>query len=288
MGLPMTTTFESLACFLPWEKVQFKFEQLVARSFGEWVDPNAPHYASQRDFALGRLNEGIGLVRYFEFHDVQTRRPKADVIDILDIGAGNGGVSLGVANDRRFRVTAIDTVANGSLLGLRRSIPVPIHQIVALGEHLPFPAASFDVVLLLETIEHVPGPRLLAHEIMRVLKPGGVCMITTPPRLCYFFRPDPHFGIKGLFLLPDALQRLYVTKFAKRAFGSGTGRQAAYYDVTHIYWRANGIARLFPEPRRTVVFDLPGFQINGTRARAWKRRLLGGFFWDRVLIYKGG
>ena len=282
----MTDTLESVDSVLPWNELREAFARFVAESFLGWVDPSAPNYASQRDFALGRLEEGIGLARYFEVHDPRTRRPGAERIDVLDIGAGNGGVSLGMANDKRFQVTAVDTIPNRELLGLRRTVPVPVRQAVAIGERLPFPPASFDVVLLLETIEHVPGPRLLAEEIMRVLRAGGVCMITTPPRIRYFFRPDPHFGVKGLFALPDFLQRLYVTKVAKRAFGSGAGRQDAYYDVEHIFWHARGIARLFPAPRHLVVFQLPGFEPNGTIRRALKRRLVGGFFWDRILIYK--
>src|SRR5688572_33287524 len=73
---------------------------------------------------------------------------------------------------------------------------------------------------------------------MRVLEPGGLCVITTPARLRFLLRRDPHFGIPGLLLLPDRAQRWVATM---------TGIVPRdEYDVQHIYWYAGSIARLFP------------------------------------------
>jgi len=47
---------------------------------------------------------------------------------------------------------------------------------------LPFAAQTFDVVVSFETIEHVPEPEKLLQEIARVLKPGGLCVCSSPNR----------------------------------------------------------------------------------------------------------
>jgi SAM-dependent methyltransferase len=47
------------------------------------------------------------------------------------------------------------------------------------GEHLPLSDASVDVVVFTEVIEHLLQPELAVWEIARVLKPGGVLVMTT-------------------------------------------------------------------------------------------------------------
>jgi SAM-dependent methyltransferase len=54
---------------------------------------------------------------------------------------------------------------------------------------LPFRADSFDGVLSVQSIEHVPDPERVIAEARRVLRPGGVAVFVTPNRLT-FARPD--------------------------------------------------------------------------------------------------
>lgn len=51
-------------------------------------------------------------------------------------------------------------------------------------------ANSFDTVIATEVLEHVLDPQKAVEEIRRVLKPGGVCILTT--RFFYRYHPDPH------------------------------------------------------------------------------------------------
>ena len=52
----------------------------------------------------------------------------------------------------------------------------------AAGEALPFPSASFDLVLSHEVLEHVTNDRRAVTEAVRVLKPGGRMIVFVPNR----------------------------------------------------------------------------------------------------------
>ncbi len=57
---------------------------------------------------------------------------------------------------------------------------IPLDRGVDLLKGLPYPAESFDVVLLVEVIEHLENHRAAIGELARVLKPGGLLVLTTP------------------------------------------------------------------------------------------------------------
>lgn len=52
----------------------------------------------------------------------------------------------------------------------------------AAGEALPYPSASFDLILSHEVLEHVMDDALAVREMSRVLKPGGRMVIFVPNR----------------------------------------------------------------------------------------------------------
>lgn len=47
-------------------------------------------------------------------------------------------------------------------------------------ENIPIEDSFLDVVVSLETIEHIPNPEKFVKEVVRVLKPGGVFYVSTP------------------------------------------------------------------------------------------------------------
>jgi SAM-dependent methyltransferase len=93
---------------------------------------------------------------------------------VLDVAAGNGNATLAAA--RRFaRVTSTDYVPALLERGRRRAEAegVDVAFEVADAEALPYPAASFDVVLSTFGVMFAPDHEQAASELMRVCRAGG-------------------------------------------------------------------------------------------------------------------
>jgi ubiquinone/menaquinone biosynthesis C-methylase UbiE len=93
---------------------------------------------------------------------------------VLDVAAGNGNATLAAA--RRFAdVVSTDYVATLLELGRKRAeadrLPVTFQE--ADAEALPFPDASFDVVLSTFGVMFTPNQAQAAKEVLRVCRPGG-------------------------------------------------------------------------------------------------------------------
>lgn len=63
-------------------------------------------------------------------------------------------------------------------------------DVQADGAHIPFATDQFDVVICSELFEHVPHPPAIIREVNRVLKPGGILLITVP--FLYRTHGDPY------------------------------------------------------------------------------------------------
>jgi SAM-dependent methyltransferase len=53
-------------------------------------------------------------------------------------------------------------------------------DVIASADDLPFEEGRFDCIICTEVLEHCRDPALVMSEIRRVLRPGGVALITTP------------------------------------------------------------------------------------------------------------
>lgn len=95
---------------------------------------------------------------------------------ILSIGCGTGELEKMLEPQARL-VVGTDLLIEMVQRARRRNVK----QLVQTDSHaLPFAIASFDTVILPETLGYV-NPEITFREIRRVLKPGGRLLITTYP-----------------------------------------------------------------------------------------------------------
>ncbi len=132
----------------------------------------------------------------------------------LDVGCQCGALAVALA-EAGADVTGVD-VSEPLLDGARaraRGYGVPARFVRAEGEALPFADASFDLVTLVDVIEHVADAARTVAECARVLRPGGTLFLKGPNRLSpRWLISDPHYQFFGISPLPPSIARFYVTR----------------------------------------------------------------------------
>jgi len=95
---------------------------------------------------------------------------------LLDCGAGTGRFALEM--QPHCRVLVLDD--HEEALRLLRA-RFQADQVLSLaGDQVPLPDASLEYVTALDVLEHVPDDRAVVTGFHRLLKPGGVALITVP------------------------------------------------------------------------------------------------------------
>ena len=95
--------------------------------------------------------------------------------EILDIGCATGAL-LSALKDRGWNVRGVEVSGPQAAYCRKQRLNV---SGISLEENR-FQDQFFDVVLASNVIEHLNNPSGFAHEVKRILKPGGYFFITTP------------------------------------------------------------------------------------------------------------
>jgi ubiquinone/menaquinone biosynthesis C-methylase UbiE len=100
---------------------------------------------------------------------------------VLDVACGSGyGSSLLWAEGKARQVIGADVSIEALECATRFRVPGRVEFALAKAESLPFPDSEFDVVVSMETFEHLAHPKEFLRELRRVLRPGGPVVVSTP------------------------------------------------------------------------------------------------------------
>jgi ubiquinone/menaquinone biosynthesis C-methylase UbiE len=168
----------------------------------------------------------------------------SSVVDVAT-GTGYGAAALRAAG--AYSVCALDSSLAALEFGRNR---YGTSASRADAHELPLTTGSVDVVVSLETIEHLSRPRTFLREVHRVLRREGRLLVSTPNATLSDGGNHHHVKEFSRMELEDALQ---ATGFAL------TKRAGQHWHLgPHLLHRVPGVRRLaFEIERRTNVHPVP-------------------------------
>lgn len=192
---------------------------------------------------------------------------------VLDFGAGRGLWAVEPMPEmsrllRRLKGRVAEVVGTDVDEAVLTNETLDSAQVVPIGEPLPFPDASFDLVIADYVLEHVGKSEAqdVADEVMRILKPGGWLAARTPNKwgttglgasiipnrlhVTLLKRLQPNRKAEDVFPVRYEMntRRDVRRLFGKhRAYVYGHTSEPAYFGKSVIAWRAAAfLARLTP------------------------------------------
>ncbi len=167
---------------------------------------------------------------------------------VLDLGCGGGGKFTAWTAEAGFETTGVD-ISKKAVEMAQRDFPDGNFRMLNSDGSIPAEDQTFGAVWCSEVIEHVLEVDDFLKEIRRVMKPGGILILTTPYHgfiknlFIVFFRFDRHFNVSGShirFFSKSSLTNSFKRAgFAPLSYG-GIGRIWQMYRTWFVVARKEG------------------------------------------------
>jgi 2-polyprenyl-3-methyl-5-hydroxy-6-metoxy-1,4-benzoquinol methylase len=146
--------------------------------------------------------------------------------NLLEVGCGEGrGISLILPRVAQY--TAVDKIEP---VIQELAIRYPAGKFISM--NIPpltgLPDNQYDTVISFQVIEHIQNDKLFLKELHRVLKPGGVALLTTPNRSMSLTRNPWHIREYLSHELKDLAQTVFRETEIKGI--TGNAKVMAYYE----------------------------------------------------------
>ncbi len=203
---------------------------------------------------------------YFVQKELAIKKGK---VNILDVGCGLGSNLLCLNRlynqDNRLTCRGIDLdPAKIFYCDIKKKMFKEENMTFEVGDinSLNFSDSSLDIITCQEVVEHLKDPQKALGELFRILKPGGIAVITTPNESSLILKFSRF--VKGL--KPGALKKSGTVE------DKNTGVEAKKLEVGY------GHISVFSFKKWLEVFRASGFKVEKIRKGS---ALAGGSNWDK-------
>lgn len=209
-----------------------------------------------------RLAEGLIRQRYGQAD------PAAHPLTILDVGCGTGAMSARLT--RWGSVVSMDFSPLALQFSRRRGLK---HLLGADAMKLPLLSNRFDLITVMDVLEHLPDDQAAMREFFRVLKPGGRVIATIPAYKHLWSEHDVALMHHRRYVRKEVSERFQAAGFHIEKLSH---TMTTLYPVVSLQRRLNAkqpphnppqaAMPLFPTPVNSLLTGL--FTLENTLARA--------------------
>jgi SAM-dependent methyltransferase len=128
----------------------------------------------EADWAVALFNRSV--LKQAKYHRILELLQDPTGKTNLDIGADNGVISY-LLRQRGGRWCSAD-LDPAAVASIRQLVGEDVYQLD--GRTTPFPDRTFDQIVIVDFLEHIPDDRGFITDLARIMKPGGSLVINVP------------------------------------------------------------------------------------------------------------
>jgi SAM-dependent methyltransferase len=210
--------------------------------------------------------------------------PEAPLLDILEVGGGTGGLTALLYPWSRVINVDFDPQFGTAATNLQPRVRFVCGDATAV----PFEDDSFDAVTMFDVLEHIPDDAKAACEALRVLRPGGYLMASSPNETWRF----PYYSFlrrfcpteEAMFAEWGHVRRGYATEEVESLFGLRCQTSATFISPVTVLCHDIAFSRLPARAKRVLCAALApvtwlGYAVHRAGSRgtetAWRWQKTG-------------